>query len=162
MQEKTKKISAIFFLLAFSGCSAVDCPSTVDKKALEAALQNHQTINLELKDALGSAKATDAIAEYLKQSRTRGYAQTLKAKRKIDDLRKNAIRILTLVETNSASLKEPENPSLITLRRSLAETVARIDQLNEIYMLGGELAMPSYSFPDDSVDVLSRLSCARR
>jgi len=115
----------------------------------------------ELRDALGGP-APDLLAEYLKQSRVLGYAQTIKAKRKVDDLRKNTFQLLLLVEAMAPNVQEHEKTVLLPLQQYLTESINRIDQLHEIYMLGGEIPLPSYKMPRDVRQVVSRLPCVKR
>ena len=160
LQNALKNIT--FLLLIFlSGCSSTGCPSTLEKDRLSDALGQHDLVMSELRDALGGPGAPDLLAEYLKQSRVLGYAQTIKAKRKVDDLRKNTFQVLLLVEAMAPNVQEHEKTVLLPLQQYLNESVNRIDQLHEIYMLGGEIPLPSYKMPKDVRQVVSRLPCVK-
>ena len=60
------------------------------------------------------------------------------------------------------NVKEQEKTVLLSLQQYLNESVNRIDQLHEIYMLGGEIPLPSYKMPKDAKQVVSSLSCVKR
>ena len=162
MLQNIFKTSALFSLIFLTGCSSTGCPSTLEKDRLSDALGRHDLVMSELRDALGGPGTPDLLAEYLKQSRALGYAQTIKAKRKVDDLRKNAYQVLLLVEAMAPNVKEQEKTVLLSLQQYLNESVNRIDQLHEIYMLGGEIPLPSYKMPKDAKQVVSSLSCVKR
>ena len=161
MLQNNLKTLTFFILIFLSGCSSTGCPSTLEKDRLSDALGRHDLVMSELRDALGGP-APDLLAEYLKQSRALGYAQTIKAKRKVDDLRKHTFQVLILVEAIAPNVAEHEKTVLLPLQQYLNELVNRIDQLHEIYMLGGEIPLPSYKVPKDAGQVVSRLSCVER
>lgn len=162
MLQNNLKTFTFFILIFLSGCSSTGCPSTLEKDRLSDALGRHDLVMSELRDALGGPVSSDLLAEYLKQSRALGYAQTIKAKRKVDDLRKHTFQVLILVEAIAPNVAEHEKTALLPLQQYLNELVNRIDQLHEIYMLGGEIPLPSYKVPKDAGQVVSRLSCVER
>ena len=161
MLQNNLKTFTFFILIFLSGCSSTGCPSALEKDRLSDALGRHDLVMSELRDALGGP-APDLLAEYLKQSRVLGYAQTIKAKRKVDDLRKNTFQLLLLVEAMAPNVQEHEKTVLLPLQQYLTESINRIDQLHEIYMLGGEIPLPSYKMPRDVRQVVSRLPCVKR
>jgi hypothetical protein len=161
MLQNYFKTLTFFILIFLSGCSSTGCLSTLEKDRLSDALGRHDLVISELRDALGGPVTSDLLAEYLKQSRVLGYAQTIKAKRKVDDLRKNTFQVLLLVEAIAPNVQENEKTVLLPLKQYLNESVNRIDQLHEIYMLGGEIPLPSYKMPKDVRQVVSRLPCVK-
>ena len=161
MLQNISKTFTFFLLIVLSGCSSTGCPSTLEKDRLSDALVRHEFVISELRDALGGSGDPDLLAEYLKQSRAIGYAQTIKAKRKVDDLRKNTYQVLLLVEAMAPNVKEHDKTVLLPLQQYLNESVNRIDQLHEIYMLGGEIPLPSYKMPKDARQAVSRLPCVK-
>ena len=161
MLQNISKTFTFFLLIVLSGCSSTGCPSTLEKDRLSDALVRHEFVISELRDALGGSGDPDLLAEYLKQSRAIGYAQTIKAKRKVDDLRKNTYQVLLLVEAMAPNVKEHDKTVLLPLQQYLNESVNRIDQLHEIYMLGGEIPLPSYKMPKDARQSVSRLPCVK-
>ena len=89
----------------------MDCSLEAKKLTLIEALRHHQILVRQTTVAVGDSVSDDLPANYLKASRTLGYAQTIKMKRNIDDLRKNSIRLLVLIEVINLESRKTENIS---------------------------------------------------
>lgn len=140
-------VSVIVLLASLFGCASDQQKASIDA-SIATKLGAHVKLIGEIGDRTAVNSDFDPAGYYLTVSRGSGFRQSIVLKRKVDALRRNSIELLLLLDmlpvSDDVNLAEDRRE----LKDYLSELVFRLDLIEEIYMLGGELPLQSERAPD--------------
>jgi hypothetical protein len=136
-----------YLALHTSACSDADLRGDHSKQLLQEKYEKHVQLLAEIKQISGVEAELDPASVYLSRSRESGYRQSIELKRQLDLLRRNSIELLLLAEISQPAINGTSDPRYQLAKNYLTELIERIDAINEVYMLGGELPIQTQTTP---------------